>query len=235
MEYREFRYARQYRGKIKAVMLDWAGTTMDFGCMAPAVVFIKVYEKAGVPISMAEARLPMGAHKKVHIRKISEIPTVRERWIKVHGKAPTAADVDRMFADFVPHAGGVPVGVLDAHPGHAGGGGRMPPPRLQDRLHVRIPPGHARHQPGGREEAGLRPRLHVRRRRRSGRAPLPLHGPEEHDRDAGLARAGRGQGGRHADGHRGRAQRRLVVHRARDLRQRGGRAARASGTRCPRA
>jgi len=97
-----FTYQRQYRGKIKAVILDWAGTTMDFGCMAPAVVFIKVYEKAGVPISMAEARLPMGAHKKVHIQKISEIPTVRERWIKAHGKPASPADVDRMFADFVP-------------------------------------------------------------------------------------------------------------------------------------
>lgn len=97
-----FTYSRTYRGKIKAVVLDWAGTTMDFGCMAPAVVFIKVYEKAGVPISMAEARLPMGAHKKVHIQKISEIPTVRERWVKAHGKEPTAADVDRMFAEFVP-------------------------------------------------------------------------------------------------------------------------------------
>ncbi len=98
----EFRYERVYRGKIKAVILDWAGTTMDFGCMAPAVVFTKVFEKAGVPISMAEARHPMGAHKKVHIRKITETPTVRERWIETHGKEPTADDVERMFADFVP-------------------------------------------------------------------------------------------------------------------------------------
>ncbi len=55
-----FSYHRTYRGPIKALLLDWAGTTMDFGCMAPAVVFIKVYEKAGVPITMEEARQPMG-------------------------------------------------------------------------------------------------------------------------------------------------------------------------------
>ena len=97
-----FTYQRSYRGKLKAVMLDWAGTTMDFGCMAPAVVFIKVFAKAGVPISMAEARQPMGAHKKVHIQRITEIPTVRERWIETHGKEPAGADVDAMFADFVP-------------------------------------------------------------------------------------------------------------------------------------
>ncbi len=97
-----FTYSRRYRGKLKAIVLDWAGTTMDFGCMAPAVVFMKVYEKAGVPISIAEARQPMGAHKKVHIQKISEIPTVRERWVARHGREPNAADVDAMFADFVP-------------------------------------------------------------------------------------------------------------------------------------
>ena len=36
---REFTYTRAYRGPIRAVIFDWAGTTMDFGCMAPAVVY----------------------------------------------------------------------------------------------------------------------------------------------------------------------------------------------------
>ena len=48
-----FVYQRSYRGKVQAALLDWAGTTMDFGCMAPAVVFVKVFERAGVPISRA--------------------------------------------------------------------------------------------------------------------------------------------------------------------------------------
>lgn len=99
---REFTYSRTYRGPIRAVILDWAGTTMDFGCMAPAVVFREVFEKEGVPISLEEARIPMGAHKKVHIGLICEIPTVRSRWVETHGSEPTDEDVDRMFADFVP-------------------------------------------------------------------------------------------------------------------------------------
>jgi len=32
---REFTYTRNYHGPIRCVILDWAGTTMDFGCMAP--------------------------------------------------------------------------------------------------------------------------------------------------------------------------------------------------------
>ena len=75
-----FKFRRHYRGKIQAVLLDWAGTTMDFGCMAPAVVFVDVFKRQGVPITMEEARAPMGAHKRVHTRKISELDSVRKRW-----------------------------------------------------------------------------------------------------------------------------------------------------------
>ncbi len=97
-----FSYQRSYRGKIQAVLLDWAGTTMDFGCMAPAVVFIEVYNQKQVPITMDEARAPMGAHKKVHIRKISQIDSVRDRWHDAHGRNPNEDDIDAMFENFVP-------------------------------------------------------------------------------------------------------------------------------------
>src|SRR5512141_999213 len=97
-----FTYRRSYRGKIQAVLLDWAGTTMDFGCMAPAVVFVEVFKRQGVPISMEEARAPMGAHKRVHIQRITELDTVRRRWQERHGRLPTDDDVEAMFRDFVP-------------------------------------------------------------------------------------------------------------------------------------
>ena len=97
-----FTYQRRYRGKIQGVLLDWAGTTMDYGCMAPAVVFVEVFKRQRVPITMDEARAPMGAHKRVHIQKISQLDAVRRRWEEVHGRVPTEADVDRMFAEFVP-------------------------------------------------------------------------------------------------------------------------------------
>lgn len=97
-----FRYQRSYRGKIQAVLLDWAGTTMDYGCMAPAVVFVEVFKRMGVPITMDEARAPMGAHKRVHIQKITQLDSVRKRWLEKHGREPNEQDVDKMFEDFVP-------------------------------------------------------------------------------------------------------------------------------------
>ena len=98
----EFYFRRSYRGPVKAILLDWAGTTMDYGCYAPAVVFIEVYKRKGVPITIDEARAPMGAHKKVHIRKISQIESVRQRWQAKHGRLPDEDDVEAMFQDFVP-------------------------------------------------------------------------------------------------------------------------------------
>jgi hypothetical protein len=40
----------------------------------------------------------MGAHKKVHIGLITELPGVRHRWTQAKGAEPTADDVARMFA-----------------------------------------------------------------------------------------------------------------------------------------
>ncbi len=98
----DFVFKRTYCGPLKGVILDWAGTTMDYGCYAPAVVFIEVFKREGIDISIEEAREPMGAHKRVHIQQITQIEAVRRKWREVHGAYPTEADVDRMFEAFVP-------------------------------------------------------------------------------------------------------------------------------------
>jgi len=98
----EFIFNRSYRGPLKAVLLDWAGTTMDYGCFAPAVVFQEVYKRKGVEITIEEAREPMGAHKKVHIRQISKNEQVSKRWQQKHGRKPNEDDVEAMFKEFIP-------------------------------------------------------------------------------------------------------------------------------------
>jgi len=98
----EFTYQRTYRGPLKAIILDWAGTTMDYGCFAPAVVFMEVYKRRGIDITIEQAREPMGAHKRVHIQEISRMEDVAARWEAKYGNGPTEADVDAMFAEFIP-------------------------------------------------------------------------------------------------------------------------------------
>lgn len=97
-----FSYQRSYRGPLQAIILDWAGTTLDYGCYAPAVVFVQVFERRGVPITIEEARVPMGTYKRVHIQHVSQLESVRRRWIQAHGRPPDEDDVEAMFRDFVP-------------------------------------------------------------------------------------------------------------------------------------
>ena len=98
----DYVYHRQYRGQVKALVLDWSGTVADAYVIAPAVVFVEVFKNQGVEISMEEARGPMGLRKDLHIKALTEVPEIRDRWRMVHDRHPTQDDVDRMFADFVP-------------------------------------------------------------------------------------------------------------------------------------
>ncbi len=110
-------YQRSYRGPLKAVILDWAGTTMDFGCLAPAIVFMDIYKRFGVEITMEQAREPMGVHKRVHIAQIAQIEAVRRKWQEVHGAPPTETDVDKMFEAFIPAQLAVLADYADLTPG----------------------------------------------------------------------------------------------------------------------
>ena len=66
-----YKYAQRYTGSLRTLILDWSGTTADKYVIAPAVVFKEVFKEAKVPISMKEARLPMGLRKDLHIKAIT--------------------------------------------------------------------------------------------------------------------------------------------------------------------
>lgn len=98
----EFIFRRSYRGPLKAVILDWAGTTVDYGCFAPVVVFLEVFKRRGIAINVQQARGPMGLAKQDHIRAIARMPPVAEQWAAVHGQPCAEPDIEAMFQDFVP-------------------------------------------------------------------------------------------------------------------------------------
>jgi phosphonoacetaldehyde hydrolase len=102
LSYMTYRYQRSYRGKLKAAIVDWAGTIVDFGSLAPAAVFVEVFQRQGVALTVEEARGPMGMHKRTHIAMLTELDAVRARWKAKHGRLPGEADIDRMYADFIP-------------------------------------------------------------------------------------------------------------------------------------
>ncbi len=89
---------RPYTGPIRAVVLDWAGTAVDYGCMGPAAVFVDVFEAFGIRLSMPEARRFMGLAKKEHIRRLCRLPSVSRQWQETWARVPGEADVETLFA-----------------------------------------------------------------------------------------------------------------------------------------
>lgn len=87
---------------IEAVILDWAGTAVDFGSLAPVAALQRVFAANDVPITAAEARAQMGVLKKDQIRFICAGERVTEAWAARHGSAPAEEDVERIFAEFLP-------------------------------------------------------------------------------------------------------------------------------------
>lgn len=73
--------------RVKALIFDWAGTTIDYGCFAPIKGFIDGFKSIGIDISNEMARKPMGLLKLDHTRAIAAMlsePISEERILKAY-------------------------------------------------------------------------------------------------------------------------------------------------------
>lgn len=102
---------------IKAVVFDWAGTMVDHGSRAPMGAFVQVFSQFQVPISVAEARVPMGLPKWDHIKALLTNPAIHQRWESAHGTPPTDRDADKIYEVFVPLNASVVTDYADVIPG----------------------------------------------------------------------------------------------------------------------
>ena len=62
--------------RIECIIMDWAGSAVDYGCFAPVAAFLKAFNEIGINITMEQARRPMGMAKIDHIRELFKIPGV---------------------------------------------------------------------------------------------------------------------------------------------------------------
>jgi len=88
--------------QIEAVIFDWAGTTVDHGSLAPVKAVTEVFARHGIQLSAADARRDMGIYKKDHIRNILHMPAIAAAWLANQGAPPNEADVETLFAQFIP-------------------------------------------------------------------------------------------------------------------------------------
>ncbi|NWB10278.1 MULTISPECIES: phosphonoacetaldehyde hydrolase [unclassified Pseudomonas] len=92
----------QQPSKLQAVVLDWAGTVVDFGSFAPTQIFVEAFGEFGVAVSLEEARGPMGMGKWDHIRTLCNLPQIAERYRAVFDRLPTDEDVTALYERFMP-------------------------------------------------------------------------------------------------------------------------------------
>ena len=97
-----YRYQRNYQGPVRAVIFDWAGTLVDYGSFAPTQVLIDAFAGFEVAVSLDEARIPMGLAKWDHIQALGKQSGVAQRWQQRYGRAMSDADVDALYAAFLP-------------------------------------------------------------------------------------------------------------------------------------
>ena len=92
----------QHPTQLQAVVLDWAGTVVDFGSFAPTQIFVEAFAEFGVTVSLEEARGPMGMGKWDHIRTLCNQPQIAERYRAAFDRLPTDDDVTALYERFMP-------------------------------------------------------------------------------------------------------------------------------------
>ena len=86
--------------KLEAVIFDWAGTTVDYGCFAPVQAFAEMFKAFGIEPTMEEVREPMGMLKRDHIKTMLAMPRIRTLWEEKYGRPSGETDIDSLYQMF---------------------------------------------------------------------------------------------------------------------------------------
>ena len=84
-------------GRIEAVIFDWAGTTVDYGCFAPVEAFRQAFREVGIDPTAEELRGPMGLSKRQHVQKMFEMPRIAACFEKAQGRPWQNEDADGVY------------------------------------------------------------------------------------------------------------------------------------------
>jgi phosphonoacetaldehyde hydrolase len=87
---------------LKLVVFDWAGTLIDQGSVAPVQAMVAMFENIGVAVTTQQVRSAMGLRKREHIECVLRIPEVLRAFQAARGRTPDNADVDALYAAYVP-------------------------------------------------------------------------------------------------------------------------------------
>lgn len=90
------------QSKLKLVILDIAGTTLDYGSHAPTTAFVEVFKQREIQVSPDQVRAFMGRQKRDTIRLVAGLQPLAEQWQRVYRRPVSETDIDELYAAFVP-------------------------------------------------------------------------------------------------------------------------------------
>ena len=164
-----------------AVIFDWAGTTVDYGCFAPVQAFADAFGEYGIRPTMDEIRGPMGMLKRDHVRTMLEMERISREWERVHGRAFTQEDVEQVYVLSESKILGLVGGFTDVKPYVEETVENAAYPWNPDRLHHRIYGCNDGHCGACRCKKGLQPGLLVQPGfHGTQRKAVPLHDFPQH-------------------------------------------------------
>ncbi|WP_125768975.1 phosphonoacetaldehyde hydrolase [Companilactobacillus furfuricola] len=82
---------------IEVVIFDWAGTTVDYGSLAPVEAFRAAFNTKKIYPSDSQIRQFMGMSKSDHIWKMLELPEIVQQFEEEYQHLPTEADHDELY------------------------------------------------------------------------------------------------------------------------------------------
>lgn len=86
--------------KIEAVIFDWAGTTVDYGCFAPVQAFKDAFNNYGLVPTNNQIREPMGMLKIDHIRTMLQMPELNAAFRIKYNRDFNDQDVNNIYELF---------------------------------------------------------------------------------------------------------------------------------------
>ncbi|MEM5786934.1 MAG: phosphonoacetaldehyde hydrolase [Syntrophobacteraceae bacterium] len=86
-----------YRGPVRAVILDWGGTSVDHGAMGTVQLFIQGFKELWIEVTEEEVRSGLGLAPWDHISALLGHDEVQAKWRDIYGVAPSEYDLERIF------------------------------------------------------------------------------------------------------------------------------------------
>lgn len=86
--------------KIECIVMDWAGSAVDYGCFAPVAAFIGSMDEIGIELSATDARKPMGLNKIDHIKALFQMPHISAQFERGYGRQVNDDDIQARYESF---------------------------------------------------------------------------------------------------------------------------------------